>query len=56
MNRPAEVGGIAGSVALLVAKLLGVNDADTIVALGVVIGFIPAAITFVVELVKGKNS
>lgn len=54
-SRPAEVGGIAGAVALLIAKLLGVDDVGTVTAIGIVIGFIPAAITFVVELVKGKN-
>ena len=55
-NRPAETGGIAASVALLVAHALGVNDPTTVVAIGVVIGFVPAAITWVVELVRGKNA
>lgn len=48
-TRPAETGGVAASLALLVCRLLGVDDADTIVALGIVIGFIPAAITWVVS-------
>ena len=49
-TRPAETGGVASSVALLVAYLLGVTDPGVIVALGVVVGFIPAAITWVVNL------
>jgi hypothetical protein len=51
-RRPAETAGIASALAVLVAKLLGVDDSDVIVALAVVIGFIPAAITFVVELTR----
>lgn len=54
-NRPAESGGIAGAVALLIAHLLGVNDPATIVALAVVVGFIPAAITWIVVLVRGSR-
>jgi hypothetical protein len=52
-RRPAETAGIASAVAVLVAKLLGVDDPDVIVALAVVIGFIPAVITFIVELTRG---
>lgn len=48
--RPAESGGVAGALALLLAHLAGVNDPATIVALGVVIGFVPAAITWAVSL------
>ena len=49
-TRPAETGGVASSVALLVAYIAGVTDPGVIVALGVVVGFIPAAITWVVNL------
>lgn len=55
-NRPAEVGGVAGGIALLVAHLLGVNDVSTVVALGTVIGFVPAAITWIVTLIRGKKT
>ena len=48
-NRPAETGGVAAAVALLVSRVLGVDDVDTLTALAVVIGFIPSAITWVVE-------
>lgn len=49
-RRPAETGGVAGAIALLVAHLLGVDDATVIVALAVVVGFVPAAITWLVVL------
>lgn len=52
-QRPAETGGIAGAIGLLIAKAAGVEDPDTIVAIGIVVGFIPAAITFCVEAFKG---
>jgi hypothetical protein len=56
MSRPAETGGVASALALLVAHLLGVSDATVIVALGVVVGFVPAAITWAVVLVRGRDS
>lgn len=50
-RRPAEVGGVAGSVALI-GRAAGIDDADTIVAIGAVVGVIPAAITWAVELIR----
>lgn len=47
-RRPAESAGVTGAVALLVARLLGVTDADTIVALGVLFASLPAVVTFAV--------
>lgn len=55
-NRPAEAGGITGALALLIAHILGVNDVTTIVSIATVLGFVPAAITWVVVLVKGKKN
>lgn len=52
MNRPAETGGVAGAVALLVARGLGVSDVGLVTALAVVIGFVPAAITWLVNLLR----
>jgi hypothetical protein len=54
-RRPAEVSGVAGAVALLLAHLLGVTDADTIVALAIVVGVVPAAVTFVVHLLRSRH-
>jgi hypothetical protein len=48
MKRPAETGGVAGSVALLVGYFAGIHDAGVLTALGVVFGFVPAAITWAV--------
>ena len=54
-QRPAETSGVAASIALLICRLLGVDDADTIVALGIVVGFVPAAVTWVVNLRDGNR-
>lgn len=53
-KRPAESAGLAGAAALLTARLLGVKDPDTIVALGVVFAAAPAAVTWVVSVVRGR--
>lgn len=50
--RPAEIGGISGAVGLLIARLAGISDPDTIVAIGAVVGFIPAAITYLVSVIR----
>jgi hypothetical protein len=47
-QRPAETSAIAGAVALLLARIAGVDDPSTITAIAVVIGFIPAAVTSIV--------
>jgi hypothetical protein len=54
-RRPAEASGVAGAVALLVAHLFGVDDADTIVALAVVVGCIPALVTWLVVLLRSRH-
>jgi hypothetical protein len=51
-RRPAETAGAAGAVSLLVAHLLGVTDATTITSLAVVLGFVPAGVTWLVTLIK----
>ena len=56
LTRPAEVGGVAAAVAFLIARLAGVTDAATVTSLGVVVGFVPAAVTWIVVLVRnGKG-
>lgn len=52
-NRPAETGGVAGAVGLLIGRLLGIEDPNTLVAIGMVVGFAPAAITWLVTLIRG---
>lgn len=49
-KHPAESGGIlATAVAMLIAQALGVNDADTVMYIAVVVAGVPAAITWLVE-------
>ncbi len=55
-TRPAEISGVAGALAYLIAYLFGVDDPGVLVSLGIVIGFIPAAVTFAVELARGRGS
>ena len=55
-NRPAETAmPIATVLAALIAKLAGVEDTDTILYLALALSFIPAAVTWVVELVKKRE-
>lgn len=49
-RRPAEVGGgVAGAVAFLIVYALGVEDLAVYGALTVVVGFVPAGITWLVD-------
>jgi hypothetical protein len=48
MTRPAESGGIAGTIGLLIAYIFGVTDAQTVAIIGAGIGVIPTAVTFLV--------
>lgn len=53
-RRPAETSGVAGAVALLVARLLGfVDDADAVVALAMVLGALPAVVTWIEDRRRG---
>jgi hypothetical protein len=55
-SRPAETGGIAGALAVLIAHAFGLNDPDVIVALIVVIGAIPTLITAIVAYRHGADA
>ena len=55
-TRPAESSGVAAAIALLICNLLGVKDPNTLTALAIIIGFIPAAVTWIVELSRGKSA
>jgi hypothetical protein len=55
-NRPAETATpIAMILAALIAKFAGVEDEDTIIYLAVVISFVPAGVTWLVELVRNRQ-
>ncbi len=55
-TRPAETFSAAGATALLIAHVAGVTDATIVTALGVVVGFTPAAITWLVVTVRGNRA
>lgn len=56
-HRPAETAmPIATVIAALVARLVGVEDTDTILYIALVISFVPAAVTWIVELMKRKSN
>lgn len=55
-NRPAETAmPLATVLAALIAKLAGVEDTDTILYLALALSFVPAVVTWVVELLKKKT-
>lgn len=52
-HRPAETAmPIATVFAALIARLVGVEDTDTILYLALALSFVPAIVTWVVELVR----
>lgn len=48
-RRPAETGGVAAAIAGLICKVAGVDDPDTLTYIIVVVGFVPAGITYLKE-------
>jgi hypothetical protein len=56
-ERPAETtAGVAAAVAVLICSLLDVDDPTVLGALVIVIGFIPAAVTWLVVTVKNSRA
>ena len=54
-NHPAETAmPIATVLAALISKLAGVEDTDTILYIALALSFVPATVTWIVNLVK-KN-
>lgn len=49
MSRPAETTGVAGAIALVIARVAGVTDATVLVAIGAVTSSAPAAVTLLVH-------
>jgi energy-converting hydrogenase Eha subunit B len=47
-SRPAETGGFAAAMAVLICYLLGVDDPGLLAALTVVVGTLPGIITWIV--------
>lgn len=55
-TRPAEFTAAAAAIALLIVSILGVDDPAVLTALAVVIGFIPSAVTGIVEYVRKQRA
>ena len=55
-SRPAESGGVAAAIAVLIAYFAGLDNPGVIAALAAVVGFIPAAVTWIVTLIRGPSS
>ena len=55
-TRPAETITAACAAAILIGWIVGIEDADKLLALAVLLGGVPAGITWLVELVRGRRS
>ena len=55
-KRPAEWGAVSGALAFLICALLGVDDTAVLTSLGIVLGFVPAAITTVVDWLDKRRA
>jgi hypothetical protein len=54
-NHPAETAGPAAmALAALIASLADITDTDTVLYLALVLSFVPAAVTWVVNLKRGS--
>jgi hypothetical protein len=53
-KRPAETITAAGAGAILLGWLLGIEDAEVLLALAVVLGGVPAAVTWIVEALRAR--
>ena len=54
-KRPAEIGtGVVGAVVGLLAAIFDITDPTILTSLIVVVGFVPAAITWLVNTIRGS--
>lgn len=54
-TRPAEVTTpVAMAITMLIAGAIGVDDPTNIAYIAIVVSFVPAAVTYIVELIKAK--
>ena len=54
-RRPAETGGLAVVVAAVIARLAGLDDPEMLTYLTILAGSAPAAITWVVTLIRDRS-
>jgi uncharacterized YccA/Bax inhibitor family protein len=55
-TRPAETGGLAAAIVVLIAYFSGLDDPAVIAALTVIVGAIPGVITKIVSMRRQQNS
>ena len=56
-QHPAETAmPLATALAALICSLLGVEDTDTILYLAIVLSFVPAVVTWIVDRVEAKQA
>ena len=48
-RRPAETSAAGGGIALVIGRLLGIDDPDLLAGLGLAVALIPAVVSFVVS-------
>jgi hypothetical protein len=53
-NRPAETGGLAAAVVVLICYFAGVDNPGVIAALVIVVGAVPAFITWLVVTIRSR--
>jgi hypothetical protein len=49
-RRPAETAGLAGALAVLIGYVAGIDNPAVLAALAVVVGAVPAVVTYAVTL------
>ena len=55
-KRPAETAmPLATVLAALIAKALGVADTDTILYIALALSFVPAVVTWITDMVRGRS-
>lgn len=54
-TRPAETGGLAAAVVALVVYFTGSNDPALIAPLLIIVGSVPAAVTWLVGVIRSRN-
>lgn len=55
-SRPAETATpVAMAIALLIARAVGVDDAFTVGYIAIIVSFVPAAVTWIVNLIRSRG-
>jgi hypothetical protein len=54
-QRPAETAGVASAIAFMICYLAGVDDPGVLAAIGTIVGFVPAVVTWIVVTVRAAD-